>query len=102
MKVKIYRPAKSAMQSRCSCDGRWVVEPVLMLARDHDPLMGWTRAQDPLASLRGRLSFATSGEALTFVRQRGWDFEVIRPREKKVMPRSYTDNFNPDRRRIGR
>lgn len=102
MRVRIYRPAKSATQSRCGCDKRWVIEPVLTSPRTIEPFMGWVSAGDPLSSMAKRLTFATSGEALTFARSRGWDFEIERPNERKITPKNYTDNFNPDRRRTGR
>lgn len=102
MRVRIYRPAKSALQSRCGCDALWVIEPVLETPREREPLMGWTSANDPLSSLSGRMTFATSGEALTFASERGWDYEFDKPNDRRVMPKNYTDNFRADRRRSGR
>jgi len=102
MRVRIYRPAKTAMQSRCGCDAQWRIEPVQETARHANPVTGWTIAEDPLSALCGRLTFATSGEALTFARARGWDFQLVQPNERIVTPKSYLDNFNPDRRRAGR
>ncbi|MGE4351301.1 MAG: NADH dehydrogenase ubiquinone Fe-S protein 4 [Bdellovibrionales bacterium] len=102
MRVRIYQPAKPAMQSHCSCDKRWIVEPLLALQREIDPVMGWVQADDPLSTLFHRLTFATSGEALTFVRSRGWDYDLELPNERRVVPKNYLDNFNPDRRGRGR
>lgn len=101
MRVKIYSPARTAMQSRPTA-GLWVIEPVLPTPRVKEPIRGWTKADDPFSCLRGRLTFATSGEALTFARQRGWDYHLDEPNERRVVPKSYLDNFNPDRRRNGR
>ncbi|MDD3182675.1 MAG: ETC complex I subunit [Alphaproteobacteria bacterium] len=102
MRVRIYRPAKSAMQS-CRASGQhWVIEPIFVSPREVEPVMGWTKANDPLASLLKRLTFATSGEALTFVRRRGWDYQLEIPNERRFVPKNYLDNFNPDRRRTGR
>lgn len=102
MRVRIYRPTKTAMQSRSGCDTRWRIEVVPETARHTNGLMGWTSADDTLSSLSGRLTFATQGEALTFARARGWEFRVETPNERKIVPKSYIDNFNPDRRRSGR
>jgi len=102
MRVRIFRPAKSAMQSRCACDASWQIAPVQDSPRYANGLMGWTAADDALTSLSKRLVFATQGEALTFARARGWDFTVEKPQERRVQPKSYIDNFNPDRRRSGR
>lgn len=102
MRVRIYRPAKSAMQSRCGCDAKWVVEPVLTSQRMDEPLMGWTSADDAMSTMSKRLVFATKGEAVSFVDKRGWAYDIEIPNERRVVPKSYLDNFNPDRRRSGR
>lgn len=102
MRVRIYKPAKSAMQSKCACQGVWLVDPIVSSPRVREPTLGWVKAEDPLTSLLKRLTFATSGEALTFVRRRGWAYELDLPNERRLVPKNYLDNFNPDRRRPGR
>lgn len=102
MRVRITKPAKSVMQSRCACNAAWVIEPILETPRAPEPLMGWTSADDPLSTLAGRLKFPTQDEAVSFARQRGWDFTVDDANERRVRPKNYVDNFNPDRRRDGR
>lgn len=102
MRVRIYKPAQSVMQSGCLAMGGWVIEPLYTTQRVQEPVMGWIRADDPLTCLSRRLVFATQGEALTFVRQRGWDYQLDIPNERRVQPKNYLDNFNPDRRLNGR
>ncbi|HAX91720.1 MAG TPA: oxidoreductase [Rhodospirillaceae bacterium] len=93
MRVLIYKPAKSATQSRCQCGGRWLIEPILEARREVEPLMGWTSAGDPLSSLRGRLTFSSPQEASTFAKEQGWSFEINMPQERRIHPKSYLDNF---------
>jgi hypothetical protein len=92
----IYKPAKSATQSRCAFGERWLIEPLKESPREVEPLMGWTSAGDPLSSLTGRLSFSSPQEASTFADQQGWSFEIITPQQRRVRPKSYLDNFNAD------
>jgi len=102
MRVRIYKPAKTAMQSRCSCNQSWCIDPVIETARRTQGLMRWTTADDALSCLCNRLRFATQSEALTFARTRGWEFSIETPHERRVVAKSFLDNFNPDRRRTGR
>ena len=57
MKVKIYQPAKTAMQSGVGRTRFWVVEPVGTGHRDVEPLMGWVSIDSTAAQLKGRLKF---------------------------------------------
>lgn len=93
MRVRIYRPAKTATQSGRSKTHHWVVEPALLTARDPEPLMGWSSAGDTMSELRGRLRFATLDEALSFARSKGWEGVVEPAAERRVVPRNYLDNF---------
>lgn len=93
MRVRVYRPAKSAAQSGRAKSHEWVVEPELLTARTPDPLMGWTSASDTLGELRGRLRFGTLDEALAFARSKGWEGIVEEPAERRITPRNYLDNF---------
>lgn len=93
MRVRIFKPTKSALQSRCPCGGKWVVEPLSQSARTPAPPFGWVSGHDALSSMQGRLTFSTPGEALTFVRARGWDFDLVAPQERVVEPKSYLDRF---------
>lgn len=103
MRVRILKPSVSATQSSCGCQGRrWQIEPELETPRAREPLMGWVAADDPFSSLAGRLSFASREEAESFARRQGWDFTTDPANERRIGPRNYLENFNPDRRRDGR
>lgn len=93
MRVRIYKPTKSAMQSGRSRNAQWVIEPEIPTRRTQDPLMGWTSAEDTLSEMRNRLHFSTAEEAIYFARNNGWEYHIEDTQERKVTPRSYLDNF---------
>lgn len=93
MRVRIYKPAKSAAQSGRANTRQWLLEPELMTPRAPEPLMGWVSAQDTLSELKGRLRFATRDEAISFATRKGFDVVLEEPTERSIRPRSYLDNF---------
>ncbi|MFN3460924.1 MAG: ETC complex I subunit [Oceanibaculum sp.] len=99
MVARIYRPAKSAMQSgRGGRGADWVLEFAPQSRREADPLMGWTSSDDTRRQVR--LSFASKDEAIAYATREGIAFEVQEPKERGVTPKAYADNFRFDR--IGR
>ncbi|MDE2030353.1 MAG: ETC complex I subunit [Alphaproteobacteria bacterium] len=93
MRVRIYKPAKSAAQSGRARTHQWVAEPEILTPRAPEPIMGWAGAEDTLGELKGRLHFATLEEALAFARHKGWETIIEPPAERRVTPRNYLDNF---------
>lgn len=103
MRVRIFKPSVSVTQSSCCCVGRrWKIEPEKESRRQREPLMGWVAADDPFSCMASRLFFETREEAENFARKQGWDFDSDPARERRIGPRNYLENFNPDRRRDGR
>ncbi|MDE1901582.1 MAG: ETC complex I subunit [Alphaproteobacteria bacterium] len=93
MRVRVFKPAKTATQSGRARTHQWQVEPEIVTPRAPDPIMGWASAGDTLAELRGRLRFPTLEDALAFVKAKGWDAVIEEPAERRVRPRNYLDNF---------
>ncbi|MBV8060921.1 MAG: ETC complex I subunit [Alphaproteobacteria bacterium] len=93
MRVRIYRPSKTASQSGRAGTRHWLVEPELATPRTPEALMGWQQSGDTLGELGGRLKFASREEAVQFATARGWDMVVEEPAERHVTPRNYLDNF---------
>jgi len=93
MRVRIYRPAKSAAQSGRGKSREWLLEPELLTPRTPEPLMGWLSSGDTFTELRDRLRFQTREEAIAFAAQNGWDYLVEDPAERRIIPRNYLDNF---------
>src|SRR5579885_1049020 len=97
-RARIFRPAKTAMQSGRAQTRQWVLEYEPATPREPEPLMGWTSARDTLNQVR--LRFATLDEAKSFAEKEGLDYTVIAPHERSLKPKSYADNFRYDRVRV--
>lgn len=93
MKVRIYQPAKTAMQSGRAKTSKWVIDPELISARAPEPLMGWTSAADTLVELLGKLKFDTAEKAAAFAAEKGWAYTVLPTHTRTVQPKNYLDNF---------
>jgi len=93
MRVRIYKPAKSAAQSGRGGTHEWLLEPELLTPRTPEPLMGWVSAGDTLTELRGRMRFGNAEEAISFARKNGWDYALEEAAERRIQPRNYLDNF---------
>ena len=93
--ARIYRPAKTAMQSGRRGTRKWVLEFEPATSRSRDPLMGWTSADDTLNEIR--LEFDTLEEAKAFADREGLSYTVIQPQALSEKPKSYADNFRYDR-----
>jgi hypothetical protein len=95
MDVRIYRPAKTAMQSGLGNTKKWVLEFDPTAPEVIDPLMGWTGSADTQGQVR--LRFASKDEAVAYAEKRGLAYRVFEPREARLRPKSYADNFRHDR-----
>jgi hypothetical protein len=93
--ARIYRPAKTAMQSGRRQTRKWVLDYEPATGRSLDPLMGWTSAADTLNEVR--LHFETLAEARAFAERQGLSYTVIEPQAFSEKPKSYADNFRYDR-----
>lgn len=91
MKVRIYSPAKSAMQSGHGKTRQWIIEYESVSARNPEPLMGWSSSEDTLNQVK--LKFPSREAAIARAEQEGWDYTVAIDQERKVKPRNYGDNF---------
>jgi NADH dehydrogenase ubiquinone Fe-S protein 4 len=94
-RARIYRPAKTAMQSGRAQARKWVLEYEPATPRRPDPLMGWASAADTLNEVQ--LRFSTCDEAVAFADRLGLDYTVIAPHDSAERPKSYADNFRYDR-----
>ena len=91
MAARIYRPAKTAMQSGQAKTQRWVLEYEPENPREVEPLMGWTSSRDMKSQIR--LNFASKDEAVAYARKHGIAFHVVEPHPRKRRAKSYSDNF---------
>ena len=91
IKAKIYKPAKSAMQSGRGGTRDWVLEYEDATPRRPEPVMGWIAAGDTLNEVQMR--FPSREAAIAFAEMHGFDFSVSEDRARRITPRSYLDNF---------
>jgi hypothetical protein len=96
MSAKIYRPAKTAMQSGKAKTHLWVLEYDQETPRTIDPIMGYTSSSDMKQQLR--LTFETREDAVSYARRNGINYRVIEPHDPKRRRVAYADNFRYDRR----
>ncbi len=91
MSVRIYKPAKTAMQSGLARTKEWVLDYDPAIAREIDPLMGWTSSSDMRAQIR--LEFATKEEAIGYAERNRLAYRVVEPSPREPVRKSYADNF---------
>ena len=96
MLARIYRPAKSAMQSGTAKSRVWLLEFEPASARVPEPLMGWTSSTDMDGQVR--LAFDERDQAIAYAQAHGIPFQVIEPKERSKIIKAYADNFAPGRR----
>ena len=90
MQVRIFKPAKTAMQSGQGNTREWVLEAEPS-AKEIDPLMGWTGSRDTMGQVR--LHFSTLDEAKAHAEKNGWSYTVEMPKARPVRAKAYADNF---------
>ena len=94
-KVRIYQPAKTAMQSGWGNTRQWIMEFEPDAREHHDPLMGWISSADTKGQVR--LTFDSDEEAVAYARRQGYEFTLAEPRIRRTKPKSYADNFKWNR-----
>lgn len=93
--VRIYQPAKTAMQSGRANMRKWVLEFDPTERKTQDPLMGWAGSGDTATQLRMR--FETKEEAIAYAEKNGLIYRVMEPKTRRIKPKAYADNFSYDR-----
>ena len=91
MDVKIYRPAKSTMQSGRAVRKSWVLEFETEPDGEPDMLMGWAQGGDQRSHVC--LKFPTCERAITFAKKHGWEYVVFPENMRNVKPFSFADKF---------
>ena len=89
-KAKIYKPAQTVMQSGVKKYEKWVIE---FITEDTgvNPLMGWESSTDTYTELK--LEFSSKELAINYAKKNKIEFELIEPHARKIVKKSYTDNF---------
>ncbi len=91
MTARIYKPAKTAMQSGSARTQEWVLEPEPSARKTIDPLMGWSGSSD--TAVQVMLSFDSRDEAIAYAERNGIAYTVAEPKPRKHTRKAYADNF---------
>jgi len=89
-KAIIYVPNKNPMQSGLSKRDKWILE---FITKDpsKNPLMGWESSSDTYTELK--LEFSSKDLAINYEKKKKIEFELIEPKKRKTVKKSYADNF---------
>ena len=96
MHVRIYRPAKTAMQSGRAKVNDWVLVFEPSDRSTPDPIMGWSGSAD--TNRQVRLEFESQEAAVKYAKGKGYTNTVAQAQERKIRPKAYADNFAFHRR----
>ena len=89
-KAKIYKPSKTAMQSGVKKFDKWIIE-FITEKPGINPLMGWESSSDTLGELK--LEFKSKISAINYAKKKKINYEIIEPKKRKFIIKSYADNF---------
>ena len=78
------------MQSGLGKSNKWIIE-FKTKNSGVEPLMGWESSTDTLTELK--LEFSTKELAIDYAKKNKIDFELIEPQKRKIVKKSYADNF---------
>ena len=90
-RARIYKPAKTAMQSGRAKTRKWVLDFEPGSARRVEPLMGWTSSGDMDSQVT--LRFDTKEEAVAYAKKHGIEYQVFEPKIQRRSLKAYSDNF---------
>ena len=78
------------MQSGLGKENQWILE-FETKNPTRNPLMGWESSSDTLTEVK--LKFSTKELAVNYAKKKKIDYEVIEPKKRKIIKKSYADNF---------
>jgi hypothetical protein len=90
--ARIYKPARTAMQSGKGKTKDWILEFEPSGAKRPDPLMGWSGSSDTGAQVQ--LAFATREEAEAYASRMGLEYTIGTAQQSSLKLRAYADNFS--------
>ncbi len=96
MVARIYKPAKTAMQSGKANTRAWVLDYEPEEPRQIESLMGWTSSADMRQQVR--LRFATREEAVAYCERHGIAYQLLPDKKSVRQVIAYSDNFAYNRR----
>ena len=101
MQARIFRPAKTAMQSGpAGKAAAWVLEYEPQAPKRPDHLMGWLGSDD--MNQQVTLRFDTADQAVAYAKRHKLDYQLQPEPTAAQHPKNYADNFKSDRLEFGR
>jgi hypothetical protein len=94
--ARIYKPARTAMQSGNAKTKEWALEFEPEAPREVEPLMGWTSSGDMRQQVH--LRFDSAEEAVAYCERHGIPYQVMEAKAPTRRIISYSDNFAFKRR----
>ncbi|MDP2698210.1 ETC complex I subunit [Thalassospira sp.] len=91
MKVRVYKPAKNAMQSGRANSDQWVMEFEPGAKKIADQLMGWIGSTDTRDQVK--MYFDSLDEAQAFAVRHKLVADIEQPKTRKLQIKTYADNF---------
>ncbi|RVU33958.1 hypothetical protein EOI86_22800 [Hwanghaeella grinnelliae] len=91
MEVRIFKPAKTAMQSGRGKIKNWVMEFEQTDRATPDDLIGWVGSSDTRKQVS--LRFDSKEEAIEYAKKHGHTYTVQEEKTRKIKPKAYADNF---------
>ena len=78
------------MQSGLGKSDKWILE---YETEDptNNPLMGWESSSDTYTELK--LEFSSKESAINYAKNMKIDYELVEPKKRKTVKKSYADNF---------
>ena len=96
MTARIYKPARTAMQSGQAKTKEWMLDYEPEQPPTVEPLMGWTSSGDMKQQIQ--LQFDTKDEAIAYCERHGIPYQVLEAKPPARPRISYSDNFAYPRR----
>lgn len=91
MLARISNPTKSSMQSGDG-EGKWLLEFIRNdESRFRESLMARTSSKDMMSEVK--IYFKSLEEAENFAKKQHYNYEIVKPKKRKLIKRSYADNF---------
>ena len=78
------------MQSGLGKSNKWILE-FYTENKNINPLMGWETSSNTLSEVV--LEFSSKELAINYAKKKKIDFEIIDQKKRKIVKKSYADNF---------
>ena len=78
------------MQSGSRNTKKWLLE-FDTLNTGVNPLMGWVTSKDTMSEVK--LEFSTKEQAVNYAKKNNINYNIIEPQKRKIIKKSYSDNF---------